>query len=75
MKLKQITEKDQLDLKNIYFDSVVSINESVYTSEQKRVWASQAWENKNFNLFTLIIYSRLGLVGFIFLKCLVLLTL
>ena len=50
MNLKQITEKDQLDLKKIYFDSVVSINESVYTSEQKRAWASQAWENKNFNL-------------------------
>jgi len=50
MNLKQITEKDQLDLKKLYFDSIISIDERVYTPEQKRAWASQAWDNKNFNL-------------------------
>ena len=50
MNLKQITEKDQLDLKKIYFDSIMSIDEKVYTLEQKRAWASQAWDNKYFNL-------------------------
>ena len=50
MNLKQITQKDQLDLKKIYFDSIISIDEKIYTSEQKRAWASQAWDNKYFNL-------------------------
>ncbi len=50
MNLKQISEKDQLNLKKIYFDSIISIDEKIYTSEQKRVWASQAWDNKYFNL-------------------------
>ncbi len=50
MNLKQITQKDQLDLKKIYFDSIISIDEEIYTSEQKRAWASQAWDNKYFNL-------------------------
>ena len=50
MNLKQITEKDQLDLKKIYFDSIISIDEKIYTSKQKRAWASQAWDNKYFNL-------------------------
>ena len=50
MNLKQITQKDQLDLKKIYFDSIISIDEKIYTKEQKRVWASQAWDNKYFNL-------------------------
>ena len=50
MNLKRITEKDQLDLKKIYFDSIISIDERVYTLEQKRAWASQAWDNKYFNL-------------------------
>ena len=50
MNLKQITKKDQLDLKKLYFDSIASIDEKVYTPEQKRAWASQAWDNKNFNL-------------------------
>ena len=45
MNLKQITEKDQLDLKKIYYDSIISIDEKIYTSEQKRDWASQAWDN------------------------------
>ena len=50
MNLKQITKKDQLDLKKIYFDSISSIDEKVYSPEQKRAWASQAWDNKYFNI-------------------------
>lgn len=50
MNLIQITQKDQLDLKKIYFDSIISIDEKIYTSEQKSAWASQAWDNKYFNL-------------------------
>ena len=50
MNLKQITKKDQLDLKRIYFNSIISIDERVYTPEQKRAWASQAWDNKIFDL-------------------------
>ena len=50
MNLKQITQKDQLYLKKIYFDSIISIDEKIYTLEQKRAWASQAWDNKYFNL-------------------------
>ena len=50
MNLKQITEKDQLYLKKLYFDSIISIDERIYSPEQKRAWASQAWDNKYFNL-------------------------
>ncbi len=50
MNLKQITKKDQLDLKKLYFDSILSIDERIYSQEQKRAWAGQAWENKNFDL-------------------------
>ena len=50
MNLKRITKKDQLDLKKLYFDSIISIDEKIYTNEQKRVWASQAWNNKIFDL-------------------------
>ena len=50
MNLKQITKKDQLELKKLYFDSILSIDERIYTREQKRVWASQAWDNKIFDL-------------------------
>ena len=50
MNLKQITKKDQLELKKLYFDSILSIDESIYTQEQKRAWASQAWDNKIFDL-------------------------
>ena len=50
MNLKQITKKDQLDLKKLYFDSIISIDERIYNKEQKRAWASQAWNNKNFDL-------------------------
>ena len=48
MNLRQITKKDQLELKKVYFDSIMSINESIYSQEQKRAWSSQAWENRNF---------------------------
>ena len=48
MNLKQITKKDQLDLKKLYFDSIISIDERIYSQEQKRAWASQAWENNAF---------------------------
>ena len=50
MNLKQITKKDQLDLKKVYFDSIMSIDEVMYTQEQKQAWASQAWENQNFDI-------------------------
>ena len=50
MNLKQITKKDQLELKKLYFNSIISIDEKIYSKEQKRAWASQAWENKSFNL-------------------------
>ena len=48
MKLKQISKKDQLKIKEVYFDSVISIDENIYTKEQKFAWASQAWENSVF---------------------------
>ena len=48
MKLKQITKKDQLKLKELYFDSVCSIDENIYSKEHKFAWASQAWENSEF---------------------------
>ena len=50
MNLKRITKKDQLDLKRLYFNSIISIDEKIYTKEQKRAWASQAWDNKIFDL-------------------------
>ena len=50
MNLKRITEKDQIDLKKIYFNAIVSIADEIYSKEQKLAWASQAWDNKNFAL-------------------------
>ena len=49
MNLRQITIKDQLELKKVYFDSIQSIDESIYSQEQKRAWSSQAWDNPNFD--------------------------
>ena len=49
MNLKQITIKDQLELKKIYFDSIQSLDEKLYSPEQKRAWSSQAWNNPIFN--------------------------
>ena len=48
MNLRQITSKDQVELKKVYFDSIQSINKAIYSKEQKMAWASQAWENPNF---------------------------
>ena len=49
MNLRQITIKDQLELKKVYFDSIQSLNEKIYSQEQKRAWASQAWNNPSFD--------------------------
>ena len=49
MNLRQITEKDQLLLKKVYFDSIQSIDEKIYTKDQKRSWSEQAWNNPNFD--------------------------
>ena len=49
MNLRQITIKDQLELKKVYFDSIQSLDEKIYNQEQKRAWSSQAWDNPNFN--------------------------
>ena len=49
MNLRQITIKDQLELKKVYFDSIQSLDEKIYSKEQKRAWSSQAWKNQNFN--------------------------
>ncbi len=48
MKLKQISIKDQLKIKKVYFDSVISIDEINYSKEHKFAWACQAWENSEF---------------------------
>ena len=48
MKLKQIGIKDQLKLKEVYFDSVNSIDENIYSNDHKFAWACQAWENPEF---------------------------
>ena len=48
MKLKQITKKDQHKLKEVYFDSICSIDENIYSKEHKFAWALQAWENSEF---------------------------
>ena len=49
MNLRQITIKDQLELKKVYFDSIQSLDEKIYSQEQKRAWSSQAWNNSNFD--------------------------
>ena len=49
MNLRQITIKDQLELKKVYFDSIQSLDERIYNHEQKRAWSSQAWDNPNFD--------------------------
>ena len=49
MNLRQITIKDQLELKKVYFDSIQSLDERIYNQEQKRAWSSQAWDNPNFD--------------------------
>jgi len=49
MNLRQITIKDQLELKKVYFDSIQSLDKKIYSQDQKRAWSSQAWENPNFD--------------------------
>ena len=49
MNLRQITIKDQINLKRIYFDSIQSIDEKIYNHEQKLAWSSQAWINLEFH--------------------------
>tara|TARA_Y100001978_G_scaffold192617_1_gene197882 strand:+ start:100 stop:594 length:495 start_codon:yes stop_codon:yes gene_type:complete len=49
MNLSQICQKDQLNLKKVYFDSINSIDENLYSKDQKFAWASQAWENPEFD--------------------------
>ena len=49
MNLRQITIKDQIELKKVYFDSIQSLEEKIYSQEQKRAWSSQAWDNPNFD--------------------------
>ena len=49
MNLRQITIKDQLELKKVYFDAIQSLDEKIYNQEQKRAWSSQAWDNPNFD--------------------------
>ena len=49
MNLRQITIKDQINLKKIYFDSIQSIDEKIYNNEQKLAWSSQAWINPEFH--------------------------
>jgi len=49
MNLRLVTNKDQLELKKVYFDSIQSLDEKIYSKEQKRAWSSQAWNNPNFN--------------------------
>ena len=49
MNLRQITIKDQLELKKVYFDSIQSLDEKIYSQDQKRAWSSQAWNNPNFD--------------------------
>ena len=49
MNLRQITNKDQLELKKVYFDSIQSLDEKIYTQDQKRAWSAQAWSNPNFD--------------------------
>ena len=62
MNLRQITIKDQLELKKVYFDSIQSLDEKIYSKEQKRAWSSQAWNNPNFDksLIKEIIYLSIS---------------
>jgi GNAT superfamily N-acetyltransferase len=49
MNLRQISIKDQLELKKVYFDSIQSLDGKIYNEKQKRAWSSQAWDNPNFD--------------------------
>ena len=47
--LRRITVNDQLELKKVYFDSIQSLDEKIYSQDQKRAWSSQAWDNPIFD--------------------------
>ena len=49
MNLRQMTPKDQLQLKRVYFDSIQSLDKKTYNREQKSAWSSQAWVNPIFD--------------------------
>ena len=49
MNLNQITNKEQIELKKVYFDSIQSIDEKIYSKEQKSAWSSQVWKNNDFD--------------------------
>jgi len=49
MNLRQMTPKDQIEIKRVYFDSIQSLDEKIYSQEQKSAWSSQAWDNPNFD--------------------------
>ena len=51
MNLRRITKKDQIEIKKVYFNSIISIDDRIYSIDQKRAWASQAWENNDFNKY------------------------
>ena len=50
MNLRQITIKDQLGLKKVYFDAIQHLDAKIYSKDQKRAWSSQAWDNPNFDI-------------------------
>lgn len=69
MKLRIITRKDEIHLKKIYFDSINSIDEKIYSQRQKLAWSSQAWDNAEFKNSIikgkgLIIYDQNKIIGF-----------
>jgi len=49
MTLRRISIIDQLEIKKVYFDAIQSLDEKIYSKEQKRSWSSQAWDNPNFD--------------------------
>ena len=44
-----MTKKDQINLKRVYMDSIKSIDERIYSDEQKSAWSSQAWDDPHFD--------------------------
>ena len=48
MNLRRIVAKDQIDILKIYFNSINSINENIYSKNQKMAWSSQSWMNVEF---------------------------
>ena len=48
MNLRRIHAKDQIDILKIYFNSINSIDERIYSKKQKLAWSSQSWSNLEF---------------------------